>query len=116
MVNATNLRPQIVLLLAEVERIGHNFPIEVAREADFNLARGFQVLRLQVGQGLPRAFGFIRHPVRVLVDARAASFSAIGSLVFRQIFRLEDLTDVIVFAGAGDFAPETEGTGLCLRS
>ena len=114
MVNTANLRPQIVLLLAEVERISHDFSLQVSCEADFDLACGFQVLRLEVRQGRPGPFCLIRYKVSVLVDAGATSLTAIGPLILRQILCLKDLTDVIVFDSTGDFAPEAERTGLCL--
>ena len=104
-----------MLLAAEVKWIGHDFTLEVAREADFDLASSLQVLRLQVGQGRPGSLLFVRNEISVLVDAGAARLATFRSLVLRQVLRLEDLTDVIVLLGAGDFAPEAKRTSFRLR-
>ena len=115
MVNAADLRPQIVLLTAEVEWIGHDFTLKVTREADFDLAGSLQVLRLEVWQGRPGSLRLVRNEVSVLVHAGTARFATFWSLILRQVLRLEDLTDVIVLLGAGDFAPEAKRTSFRLR-
>ena len=97
--NTTDLGPQEVLLLAEIERVSDNISLQVATETDLDLAGGLEILGFKVGQSSPRALALISHEIGILIDTGATGFTAFRPLILRQILGLKDLTNVIVFAG-----------------
>mmetsp|Transcript_44693 Transcript_44693/g.59316 ORF Transcript_44693/g.59316 Transcript_44693/m.59316 type:complete len:336 (-) Transcript_44693:357-1364(-) len=113
-VDASDLCAQVELLLLEVEGVGHNYAIEVTREAHLDHASGGQVLRVQVGESDPGTLSLVCNIVGVLVDTDAASLTALRSSVFRQVLGLKSLNDVVVFSGARDLTPEAERASLGL--
>jgi len=80
-VDACDLRSEIVLLASEVEGVGGDLPFEVAAEADLHVARELQVHRFQVRKDCPGALNVIGRVVGVLVDALAARLTSLKSVI-----------------------------------
>ena len=112
MMNSGDLRTQVVLLLAEVEGVGNDLALKVAREADLDCAGALQILRLQIGKGRPWALCLVGHEVAVLVHTSATRFTTLRKCALRQVLGLKDLSNIVVFLGASDFAPEADSTSL----
>lgn len=83
MVDATDLSPQEVLLLTEIERVRHDIALQVSTEADLDASGGCEILRLEVRKGRPGALGLIGDVVSILVNTSTTGLTTFRSLVFR---------------------------------
>ena len=115
-VDPADLGAQVVLLLPEIEGVRDDFALEIAGEADLDLAGGLEVLGLKVGQCGPGALGLVGDEVGVLVDTAASGLAALGTLVLRQILGFKYLANVVILDGTTHFTPEPERARLSLRS
>ena len=113
-VDSGDLGAQVVLLLAEVERIGDDFAFQVTCEADLDLLGSLQVRGVQIWEAHPRALGLIGDEVGVLVHARTASLPTLGSRVLGQVLGLKGLSNVIVHLSSLDAAPEPNRPSVSL--
>ena len=87
-VDAGDLCTQVVLLSAEIEGVGDDLTLEIASEADLDLAGSSKVFRIQIGKRSPGALCLVCNIVGVLIDTLTTSFAALGPRIFWEVLRL----------------------------